>query len=489
MTKTIFFLLTIFLFQDLAAQNLYPVKLDNCITEVFCLDCGDEQADVDGELFDELLQLMNKKINTTGVSGKVVFQVLVDSVGNGCVLSHTDVSNSYITRKMINFLNDFRGFIPAKTRGKIETRTSFDLSFQISRGKIKGSVERVDIKAFEHAMSKPTLPQIYNKSYTYTNPNLSNYNITTWSSESTGISENRFDHITIDTSGAIWLTSYEYALKFNGKKFSRVEKDIPNKKNYTYHGAIEADNNNVIWVFANGATCSYDGKEWIRHDSTEIGFNGGGYDILNQPTTKEVFFCSDSGLTILKDGKWNTINMNTVKELPSNRVNFAQRDSQNRIWIGTFSGTVMIEENGTAINFNNTETVLKGKCITGMTEDESGNIYFSLFEFDRKIKGQINNDEGIAVRTVDGNYKQYTTDNSGIPFNHTTDVAYDKNEKVLWIATDRAGLVRYDLKDGWENYHNENSAIPTSYISALAFDKDGVLYLATRSGLVKVERK
>ena len=175
MLKNTVVLLTVFLFHNLTAQNLYPVMLDNCISEKFCLDCGDEKANVDEVLFEELIQLMNKKINTSGMSGKIVFQVLVDSVGNGCILSHTDVSNSYVTRKIINFLNDFRGFIPAKTEGKIETRTSFDLLFEISRGKISGEIKRVDIKAFERAMSKPKLPEIYNKSYTYTNPNLSNY--------------------------------------------------------------------------------------------------------------------------------------------------------------------------------------------------------------------------------------------------------------------------------------------------------------------------
>ena len=124
-----------------------------------------------------------------------------------------------------------------------------------------------------------------------------------------------------------------------------------------------------------------------------------------------------------------------------------------------------------------------------MDEDENGNLYFGLYEYNRKNKGQVNNDEGIAIRTTDGNIKQYTTTNSGMPFNHVTKVLYDRKEKVLWIATDRAGLVRYDLKGGWENYHSDNSAIPTSYIADMEFDNNGVLYLATRQGLVKMERK
>ena len=49
-----------------------------------------------------------------------------------------------------------------------------------------------------------------------------------------------------------------------------------------------------------------------------------------------------------------------------------------------------------------------------------------------------------------GLFKQFTTDNSGMPFNHATYCLGDSNEKILWIATDRAGLVRFDLKDNWK---------------------------------------
>ncbi|RYY69546.1 MAG: hypothetical protein EOO13_09200 [Chitinophagaceae bacterium] len=215
----------------------------------------------------------------------------------------------------------------------------------------------------------------------------------------------------------------------------------------------------------------------------------GAYHIINNPATGEVFFCSEEGLIINKSGKWTAINKSNFSNLPSNRVSFAKRDAKNRIWIGTYGGTVMIDENNQLTNFENSNTILKGKCITSMDEDEEGNLFFSLYEFDRKEKGKVNNNEGIAIRHADGTFQQFTTENSGMPFNHSNCVLYDRFEKVLWISTDRAGLVRYDLKGNWENYHNQNSAIPTSYISTMAFDNKGNLYLASRQGLVKIERK
>ena len=110
--------------------------------------------------------------------------------------------------------------------------------------------------------------------------------------------------------------------------------------------------------------------------------------------------------------------------MPSNRVFFAQRDSKNRIWIGTFSGSLMIDENGKATNFNNTETVLNGRCITSMDEDDNGNLYFSLYEYGVKKAGQANKNEGIAIRYSDGTWKQFTTSNSGMPYDYSNKVIY-----------------------------------------------------------------
>ncbi|PYF74382.1 ligand-binding sensor domain-containing protein [Pedobacter nutrimenti] len=466
------------------AQNLFPVKLENCKTDRFCLDCGDVKASYSEANFAELLEKLNKSLNLQGINGAVKFQVLIDSNGNGCVLSHTDQSNHLITQQIITQLNSFNKWIPAITANKKEEKTSVNLIFSIKSGRISGMIERVDVQAFKKSFDEPRKPEIFNKTYAYKNENLKNYKITVWNSRNSNLTDNMNDNITIDKKGLIWLSAGDSLLTFNGKKFYNAGKS--NEKGP--YLCIESDNNDIKWMYVSNSIYSYDDKNWTKYDPKVIGSDGA-YKIINNSKSQEVFFCSDKGLTIYKDGQWSNLNQNKVKELPSNRITFARRDSKNRIWIGTFSGSIVIDELGRATSFNDTETVLKGKCITSMDEDEKGNLYFSLYEFDAKIPGQVNRDEGIAVKYADGTIKQFTTSNSGMPFNHTNKVLYDRYEKVLWISTDRAGLVRYDLKDGWENYHNENSAIPTSYISTMTFDKKGNLYLATRQGLVKIERK
>lgn len=487
MTKALFILFAGLTLQA-NAQNIFPVKLDNCKTEEFCLDCGDTKAGYVQNEFTKLQDKLNKELNLQGIKGAVKFQVLVDAKGRACVLSHTDKSNNPISLKIIDELNKFKKWTPAITSGKNEEKSSINLIFEISDNKISGQIERVDIDAFKKSFDKPNSPEIYNKTYKYKNENLKNYKINVWNSSNSNLPNNMNDNITIDKNEIIWLTVDEGLVTFDGKEFKNAEQNITDKGKFFSYYVLATDNNNVKWVYGTNNIYSFDNTKWKKYDSTEIGIDGA-YEIVNNARTGEVFFCSDEGLTIYKDGKWTNLNKSKFKNLPSNRVTFAKRDSKNRIWIGTFSGTVMIDENNQVTNFENTNTVLKGKCITSMDEDENGNLFFTLYEFDRKEKGKVNNNEGIAIRYTDGTLKQFTTENSGMPFNHTNCVLYDKSEKVLWISTTRAGLVRYDLKNGWENYHNENSDIPTSYISKMTFDDKGNLYLATRQGLVKIERK
>ena len=92
-------LLVIVLFvSKINAQHLFPVQIDNCITEKFCLDCGETKAGFDESRFNKLLKSLNNELSLEGIQGAVKVQVLVNSKGTACVLSHTDaVSYTHLT--------------------------------------------------------------------------------------------------------------------------------------------------------------------------------------------------------------------------------------------------------------------------------------------------------------------------------------------------------------------------------------------------------
>jgi hypothetical protein len=486
MKKLILTLFAISSFLSLKAQNLFPNKLDNCKTERFCLDCGDEKASVNPEAFASLIDEINKTTDLGKASGKILLQVLIDSLGNGCVLSHTDNSKSKITQNIISHFNNFKGWIPAKVKEKIEGRVSINMLVEVKDGILTSKIQRVDAVAFKSSFDRPMNPEIFNKYYTYKNEHLKNYTITVWSSKNSPYSDNFNDYLAIDNNNIIWFPIDKGLMQFNGKDFALTEHIVDKQNSKTYY-MMATDNQNIKWTIRNDDIYSYNDKIWTIYDQQVLGFKNT-YYLFSNAKSGELFFCTKDGLHIYKEGKWSVINNDNTKGLPLSTISFAQRDSKNRLWIGTHGGSIMIDAKGKITRYNDTNTILNGKCITSMDEDENGNLFFGLYEYNRKDKNQVNYNEGIGIYYTNGELKQFTTSNSGMPYNHVTKVLYDKTEKALWIATDRAGLVRFDLKNGWENYHNQNSGIPTSYISNMAFDKNNVLYLTTRQGLVRLQR-
>jgi len=172
--------------------------------------------------------------------------------------------------------------------------------------------------------------------------------------------------------------------------------------------------------------------------------------------------------------------------LPSDNVSYAYFDSHERLWIGTAKGSIMIDKKRKPTIFNNTNTPLKNTTITGITEDDKGNLYFSLQAIDKP--GDETDDEGLAVFSNSGTWAHYNDKNSGMPSNRINSMLFDKFEHVLWLGTPESGLVRFDLKNGWENYNNHNCAMPSYNIGDLSQDSKGNIYAATSNGLLRVKR-
>jgi sugar lactone lactonase YvrE/limonene-1,2-epoxide hydrolase len=469
-------------------QNIFPQLVGKCNTKTFCLDCGDTKGGADATKLNQFVAYLSESNDISRVKGKVLFQVLIDSTSKGCVLSHTDISRSILARTIAEELNRFDGFTPAITNGKKEVMTSVNFAFEVRNNQLSAWVERVDMEAFTASFDRPSNPEIYNKDYIYKNEHLSGYRFTLWQKKNSSLPDNMLDNFSIDQNGLIWISTDKGITQFDGKSFTILLPKTKENGYPSFSAEITTDNNNVKWISPYPFLFSCNDTVFNKYDSTVTGISSV-VKIVNNSNTGEVFFCTYNGLVIYQAGKWDVINQTNTPGLPDKAIFFAKRDSKKRLWIGTFKGTVLIDENGRISSFNNTATVLNGKSITSMDEDENGNIYFGLYKYERKNPTEPNQDEGFAIYKPDGSFQQFTTNNSGMPFNHVTQVLYDKTEKVLWIATDRAGLVRYDLNNGWENYHNLNSSIPTSHISSMAFDKNGNLFLTTRQGLVKMERK
>jgi len=468
-----------------SAQNIFRQKVEGCNTAQFCLDCGEPKADIDAASLDAVIKSIGEsfKISKSGKGG-VIFQVLVDSVGQPCVLSHTDATNSLMTRGLIGYLNAAK-FTPAIEKGKA-VMSSINVGFFLADGKITGQVQRVDQDAFSRGFKSAGEPKIFNKTYQYQNANLNSYQFTSWNKSNSGLLSDLSQHCVVSKDGDLWYaTVLDGITLFDGFKFLVPEKGtFPFAKGASINAMVK-DKDDNIWVADASAIYKYANNKWEKFDSLRIGIDGA-YRIIPNPDGS-IFFAADNGLLELKEDKWTMLNKDKITQLPSNRVYDAYRDKRGRVWIGTFSGSIMVDENGKITDFNQTQTPVKNTCISDITEDDNGNIYFALYAYGKH--GEDLDEEGLAVYTANGEWLHYNDKNSGMPANHINSMFYDMAEKLLWISTNRAGLVRYNLKDGWENYHNKNSDVPSYDVYQVAAGKNGVLYVSTYNGLLRIAKK
>lgn len=139
---TIFFLSTISI--SGYSQAIFPKRVKSVSDAGFCLDCGDIKAEKDNAQFTKLLNFISSHNYINKTKGTVKFQVLIDSVGSGRVLSHTDTTNSVLVQNIVHSLNAFKGWKPASTNSKVEPLVSVVLAMEISNDKITGNIQRLD---------------------------------------------------------------------------------------------------------------------------------------------------------------------------------------------------------------------------------------------------------------------------------------------------------------------------------------------------------
>jgi ligand-binding sensor domain-containing protein len=248
---------------------------------------------------------------------------------------------------------------------------------------------------------------------------------------------------------------------------------------------VDQDNNK--WIGTVDGLYKYDNKQWTKFTPEQTRTDGGIIHITCTPFG-EVLVCTSNGLSILKNGQWELLSDQTIKQLPSNQIFYAYRDRRQRLWIGTTGGTIMIDTNKQVVEFNQSETPLKSTFITGAVEDDAGNLYFSLADYETS-RERHRPKEGLAILSGDGNWQHLNDENSGLPSDHVNSLLFDPFEHVLWIGTNESGLVRWDLKNGWEVYHDQNSKVPNSHVFDLSQDSKGNVFASTYNGMIRISRK
>lgn len=460
-------------------QHLYPEKFKGSNISRFYLDSGDPKAEPPSNFRNELISNLNSKC-LMKIKGTIEVQILIDKVGNPCLLSAKNSTNVKSKKLKLQYgINNTSKWSPAIKDGKpINTSVSLLITFKDGRYSLQRRIFNFKNNSNLKSTGTPKVKGTNKSRLTnlWTVYNQSNSDLP-WDMSRAAVASNSAVWFGTDNGLVKMVDDRMEVFNVNNSPIRPVKYN-KNKASSIRHAAVDKENS--LWLIAGWEAYKYDGKEWAI------------YDTINSPiawarkvfvdNSNNVWFTSSRGISKFDGKEWTVINMSNSK-IPSNKTSGVFVDSKNRLWIGTYDGNIRIDGKDT-IEFNDSNSPLKEGAISQMYEDNKGNLWFDLYNDDDKSKA------GIFVLRTNGEWECIKPKNSALfKENDINDFLLDEENNILWIALNKVGLIRYDLtNDNWETYTNQNSNIPSIHVMQITKDKNGIIWAATFAGIIKMKQ-
>lgn len=280
-----------------------------------------------------------------------------------------------------------------------------------------------------------------------------------------------------DAAGNIWLTSNNYLVKYDGINFSKYKTPMINDPIY----CIEVDADNTIWIgtYWEGFFKFKDGVfEQIDISNSPLTTNNIAFS-LQVDSDDNVWFGTENSLTQIDKGN-NWHHHYYQKRSPveaERRVNAVATDKLGSRWVAlgrSDTCVLKISANNQVTAFTDKNSILvSGSAGTTMQ-----------FLFDKKGNTWAASVTGL-LRYDGTKWERFTTQNSPLKANSIGNLVMDK-EGNIWggAAVRHTGddkgeggcLFKYDGTN-WTIYTSLNSGLPTNYVVALAFDSKNNLWI------------
>ena len=235
---------------------------------------------------------------------------------------------------------------------------------------------------------------------------------------------------------------------------------------------IDTDLNNNIWA------CSPDGISIIHTDYTYSYLNMNNTDLPSN-FTKSLFFENEnrtwigttSGLILIEDENWNIFDFLGLTNITSNHITkIIKHPTSETIFFGTLNGGLVTYNNEFTF-FNNDNSQLLDNTIRDLYFDENENLIMTTTF------------AGLGVWTNTNSWVWFNSQtNPSLPFfiNSLGDLIID-NSNNIWLTTIESGLIKYS-NNNWTFYNSENSSLPEDEINCIAYDDiNNQLWIGTQS--------
>ncbi|MCU0393710.1 MAG: hypothetical protein MUE81_21570, partial [Thermoflexibacter sp.] len=163
-----------------------------------------------------------------------------------------------------------------------------------------------------------------------------------------------------------------------------------------------------------------------------------------------------------------------IKNLPLDSikvVNTIISDTQNTLWLGTDKGLVSIDKNSQVNTLKVSVDTFKSSTISSIYIDNQQNKWIGTYT------GQIFrlNPQGLTERFDFSKFGNFLI----------TNLFLDNNSN-LWASTAGNGVYTMSPTGNMMNFNTQNSPLPNDQVFALHVDNQGIVWVGTGKGLVKL---
>lgn len=276
-----------------------------------------------------------------------------------------------------------------------------------------------------------------------------------------GLPQNSISSIVQAKDGYLWLGTYEGAVKFDGIKFTTLDRNnVPELK---ANGILVmlVDREGTLWISTlGGGIVKYKDNEFTNY-SEKDGLPSNVVYSMYESKDGGIWLGTDKGLSKIQDGKFTSY---VDKDNSANNfIRSVYEDPNGSVWLGTDNQGVVIFQAGKFIPCPQAEKLLV-KSVRSVLRDLNNNIW---------VAGK----EGLS-RFSNNSWTNYTTDN-GLVDNYIRNLYVD-TQGVVWIGTNEGlncfkngQLLTYKFKDG----------LSASSVRCFLEDHEGSLWIGTNEGL------
>ena len=294
------------------------------------------------------------------------------------------------------------------------------------------------------------------------------------------LSDNTISTICRDMEGGLWLGTYSGGVSYYHEHNSLLKKVYPNENAPSMGNRVRRfcfGDDGIVWV-------GTEDRGLFRYDSKSGSI---------EPFTHPDLYHNIHGLCRIGDDLWigtfskglSRLDLKTGKffhydegtgrgRLPASQVYSICHTSLGDILLGTNIGIFRYVPSTDSFEYL---PELRDEFIYDILEDSSGNIWLAslshgAFLYDVK-QGQLTN------------FMPREDDPHSLPF-HKVICLFEDHNHLIWMGTHGGGLCSYDIEKGCFDRYDTSDGLPSNVIRQILEDKDGMLWVTTNQGLVRM---